>query len=90
MGWKQNLSLKLRLRKITADLVTLIGGIALMLVWAGIIESFFSQYHEPVLPYEVKMGFGLLELIMLTLFLSRSGKRNITETKIRRTFPDGK
>jgi len=87
IGWKQNLSLKLRLRKIAGDLVTLIGGIALMLVWAGMIESFFSQYHEPVLPYEVKIGFGLLELTMLTLFLSRSGRRNIKETKIRPTFP---
>jgi uncharacterized membrane protein SpoIIM required for sporulation len=75
IGWQQSLSLKMRLRLIAADLVTLICGIALMLVWAGIIESFFSQYHEPVLPYEVKIGFGLVELVLLALFLSRSGSR---------------
>ena len=74
IGWQQSLSLKMRLRLIAADLVTLICGIALMLVWAGIIESFFSQYHEPVLPYEVKIAFGLVELVLLALFLSRSGR----------------
>jgi hypothetical protein len=56
-------------------LVTLIFGIAVMLTWAGIIEAFFSQYHEPVLPYELKIGFGVLELILLVLFLARSGRR---------------
>ena len=86
IGWKQNLSLKVRLRKIAGDLVTLIGGVALMLVWAGIVEAFFSQYHEPVLSYEVKIGFGLLELILLILFLSRSGKRNAKDTKMRPAF----
>ena len=81
IGWQQSLSLKMRLRIISSDLVTLIGGIALMLVWAGIIESFFSQYHEPVLPYEVKITFGLVELVLLTFFLSRSGRgRNKTES----------
>jgi hypothetical protein len=79
IGWKQSLSLKMRLRQILADLVTLIGGIALMLVWAGIIEAFFSQYHEPVLPYEVKIGFGLLELVVLAFFLSRAGRGDIDE-----------
>ncbi len=87
IGWKQNLSLKFRLRKIAGDLVTLIGGVALMLVWAGIVEAFFSQYHEPVLPYEVKIGFGLLELILLILFLSRSGKRNAKDPKTPLAFP---
>lgn len=81
IGWKQSLSLKMRLRQILADLVTLIGGIALMLVWAGIIEAFFSQYHEPMLPYEVKIGFGLLELVVLAFFLSRAGRRNTNEIK---------
>ena len=70
----------MRLRKISADLVTLIIGVALMLVWAGIIEAFFSQYHEPVLPYEIKIGFGVLELILLTLFLGKSGTRNVEKS----------
>jgi hypothetical protein len=34
-----------------------------MLVWAGLVEAFFSQYHAPVLPYELKIGFGVLELL---------------------------
>jgi uncharacterized membrane protein SpoIIM required for sporulation len=80
IGWGQTVSLKMRLRKISADLVTLIIGVALMLVWAGIIEAFFSQYHEPVLPYEIKIGFGVLELILLALFLGKSGTRNVEKS----------
>jgi uncharacterized membrane protein SpoIIM required for sporulation len=75
IGWGKPVSLKMRLRKISPDLVTLIFGVAIMLTWAGIIEAFFSQYHEPVLPYAVKIGFGMLELLLLILFLSRSGRR---------------
>jgi uncharacterized membrane protein SpoIIM required for sporulation len=75
IGWGKSISLKSRLRKVSADLVTLIFGIAIMLTWAGIIEAFFSQYHEPVIPYAVKIGFGSLELVMLVLFLARSGRR---------------
>jgi uncharacterized membrane protein SpoIIM required for sporulation len=67
--------LKMRLRKISTDLTTLIFGVAAMLIWAGIVEAFFSQYHEPVLPYEVKIGFGILELVLLVLFLARSGRK---------------
>lgn len=75
IGWRQTISLKMRLRQIGPDLFTLIMGVALMLVWAGIVEAFLSQYHEPLIPYEAKIGFGLLELILLTLFLAKSGKR---------------
>jgi len=46
-----------------------------MLIWAGIVEAFFSQYHEPVIAYEVKIGFGALEFILLILFLAKSGRR---------------
>jgi uncharacterized membrane protein SpoIIM required for sporulation len=74
IGWGKPIPLKSRLRKISGDLVTLIFGIAIMLIWAGIIEAFFSQYHEPVIPYAVKIGFGTLELILLVLFLTRSGR----------------
>ena len=74
IGWGKPVSLKMRLRKISADLTTLIFGVAVMLVWAGIVEAFFSQYHEPVLPYEVKIGFGVIELALLVLFLAKSGR----------------
>jgi hypothetical protein len=64
-----------RLRTISTDLVTLIGGCGVMLIWAGFVESFFSQYHEPVVPYMVKIVFGLVELVLLTLFLWKSGSK---------------
>ncbi len=64
-----------RLRGVSGDLVTLIFGVGVMLVWAGFIESFLSQYHEPVIPYTVKILFGLVELTLLCVFLSRSGKK---------------
>ena len=74
IGWGKPISLKTRLRKISGDLVTLIFGIAIMLTWAGIIEAFFSQYHEPVIPYAVKIAFGVFELTLLVLFFARAGK----------------
>jgi uncharacterized membrane protein SpoIIM required for sporulation len=76
IGWGKPISLQTRLRKISNDLVTLISGVALMLVWAGIIEAFFSQYHEPVMPYAVKIGFGVFELIILALFLGMAGRKS--------------
>jgi uncharacterized membrane protein SpoIIM required for sporulation len=75
IGWKKRMSLLERLAAIRNDLVTLIGGFSLLLVWAGIVEAFFSQYHEPVLPYGVKIGFGLLELTLLSAYLSFSGRK---------------
>ena len=47
-----------------------------MLIWAGFVEAFLSQYHEPIIPYEVKIAFGTVELILLTLFLWKSGAKN--------------
>jgi uncharacterized membrane protein SpoIIM required for sporulation len=67
-------SFKNRLRTATPGLVTLIGGLAVMLVWAGIVEAFFSQYHEPVIPYSAKITFGVAELAALALFLGLSGR----------------
>jgi uncharacterized membrane protein SpoIIM required for sporulation len=68
-------SLRQRLRNITKDLMTLIFGVALMLVWAGFIEAFVSQYHEPLLPYTLKIGFASVELVLLVLYLSFSGRK---------------
>jgi uncharacterized membrane protein SpoIIM required for sporulation len=58
-----------RLRVIGGDLMMLIYGVAVMLVWAGIIESFLSQYHEPVIRYWQKIAFGTLELAALIWLL---------------------
>jgi uncharacterized membrane protein SpoIIM required for sporulation len=76
IGWGKPISLRMRLRKISKDLATLIFGVALMLVWAGIVEAFFSQYHAPVLPYSIKIAFGAFELIILALFLGRAGRKS--------------
>jgi uncharacterized membrane protein SpoIIM required for sporulation len=63
-----------RLREIGPDLMTLIGGVAVMLVWAGFVESFLSQYHEPVIPYWLKIAFGCAEFAALCWFLARKPK----------------
>lgn len=67
-------NLRQRMRKVGPDLTTLMIGVALMLVWAGLVESFFSQYHAPVLPYSVKITFGVVELGLLIFFLGRCGR----------------
>ncbi len=64
-----------RLRSAGPDIAMLIGGVAVLLVWAGLIESFFSQYHEPVLPYAVKIAFGGVQLAVLVAFLAFAGRR---------------
>jgi uncharacterized membrane protein SpoIIM required for sporulation len=74
IGWNSKKNLQERLRSVTGSLVTLISGAALLLIWAGLVEAFFSQYHEPILPYQFKIIFGLSELLALTTFLSRGGK----------------
>lgn len=70
------LSLTSRLRKIQHDVVVLIAGTAVLLVWAGIVESFFSQYHAPVLPYSVKILFGVIQFagFLAYLLLARPPK----------------
>ncbi len=79
--------LRERLRAVGEDLMILIFGVAILLVWAGLVEGFFSQYHEPVLPYPVKIAFGLVELILLTAFLARGGRADQGETRPRPTAP---
>ncbi len=74
IGRGSRLNLGGRLREVGMDVATLIGGVAVMLVWAGFIESFLSQHHQPVIPYVAKIGFGLAELILLVWFLSRAGR----------------
>jgi uncharacterized membrane protein SpoIIM required for sporulation len=75
IGWGDRTSLKSRLRTILPDVGALVGGVAALMAWAGFIEAFLSQYHEPVLPYALKIGFGLLEGSFLALFLAKSGSR---------------
>jgi uncharacterized membrane protein SpoIIM required for sporulation len=80
IGWGERVTLRARLRQVSPDLVTLIFGVGVLLVWAGFVEAFLSQYHEPVIPYSAKIAFGLVELSLLILFLAKSGKsRNPVE-----------
>jgi len=85
IGWGRPLNLRMRFRAISDHLVTLIAGGAIMLIWAGIIESFLSQYHEPVIPYMVKIAFGMTEILFLTWFFLRAGRlspdRKVTQLK---------
>lgn len=66
--------LRERLRRRRGDLVTLVVGVAALLVWAGIVESFVSQVHAPRLPYAVKIAFGVVELAALALYLAYAGR----------------
>lgn len=68
------LPLSLRLRQRGPELLTLLGGVSLLLIWAGIVESFLSQYHEPAIPYIVKILFGTMQLTGLLLFLQLAGR----------------
>ena len=69
IGRGDRASLDERLRSIGPDLMALVCGFAVMLVWAGIVESFLSQYHEPVIRYWQKILFGLVEFAALIWFL---------------------
>jgi uncharacterized membrane protein SpoIIM required for sporulation len=75
IGWNSKERVSARLRSISGSIVTLISGSALLLIWAGLIEAFFSQYHEPVLPYSLKIAFGLFELVGLVFYLTFCGSR---------------
>jgi uncharacterized membrane protein SpoIIM required for sporulation len=74
IGWGSRITRAERLRNSMPDVVMLAVGCAVMLVWAGIVEAFVSQYHEPVIRYEWKIAFGLVEAALLTIFLWRAGR----------------
>ena len=84
IGRKSALPFGARLREVVPDAVTLMGGVAVMLAWAGIVEAFFSQYHAPVIPYEVKIAFGIVELFLLVAFLRLSGRGDVKPLTWRR------
>lgn len=84
IGRKSALTFGQRLREVVPDVVTLISAVAVMLVWAGIVEAFFSQYHAPVIPYEVKIAFGVIELFLLVTFLKMAGRKEIQPLSRRR------
>ena len=74
LGRGQGRPLSQRLRAVSGDVLTLLGAMGVMLVWAGLVESFLSQYHEPLLPYGVKIAFGVVELTVLIAWLWGGGR----------------
>ncbi len=74
IGWGSELRLPERFRLIRNDLLTILGGAAVLLIWAGLVESFLSQYHKPEF-YPWKITLGLAQLILLFAFLGYAGKR---------------
>jgi uncharacterized membrane protein SpoIIM required for sporulation len=74
IGWGDRTPRVDRLRAVAADLVAIVLGAGVLLVWAGTVEAFVSQYHQPVLPYALKIAFGLCELAALSFFLGWAGR----------------
>lgn len=74
IGWGNPAPRSERFRAVAHDLVAIVGGAAILLVWAGAVEAFISQYHQPVLPYSLKIAFGVCELAALTAFLTWAGR----------------
>src|SRR5207244_3863224 len=74
IGWGSREPRRARLRAVSHDLFAIVAGAACLLVWAGIVEAFISQYHQPVLPYALKISFGICELAVLAGFLALAGR----------------
>lgn len=74
LGYDGAAPLRERMRLLMPDLLYILFGIVVLLVWAGIVEAFISQYHEPTIPYVVKILFGLLELALLGFLLYAGGR----------------
>lgn len=70
IGRGNRASFAARMRAVGPNVATIIGGVAVILVWAGLVESYFSQHHQPALPYWIKITFGILQLLALIAFLS--------------------
>ncbi len=75
IGWGSPLGRRERLRAVAGDVLLLAMGAAGLLVWAGIVEAFLSQYHYPVVSYSAKIAFGCVELAVLVAYLARAGRR---------------
>ena len=74
IGWGDRTPRSERLRAVAHDLFAIVAGAAAMLVWAGLVEAFISQYHQPVIPYALKIAFGICEMLALTLYLGWAGR----------------
>ena len=76
-------------RQSMREWLVLVAGLAMMLVWAGMMEAFFSQHHAPVLPYGFKVAVAVAELVLLTMYLLLIGRKEIG-TQTRQIVPSEK
>jgi uncharacterized membrane protein SpoIIM required for sporulation len=77
-------------RESMGEWLVLIAGLAMLLVWAGLMEAFFSQHHAPVLPYGLKVAVGAAELVLLTVYLLLIGRRGTSAESHLRIPPGNK
>ncbi|HEY7855105.1 MAG TPA: stage II sporulation protein M [Terriglobales bacterium] len=56
------------------QMLTLFGGLCCLLVWAGLMEAFFSQHHAAGWGYAVQVVVGLAELLLLFGYLGWAGR----------------
>jgi uncharacterized membrane protein SpoIIM required for sporulation len=75
-------------RQSMREWLVLVAGLAIMLVWAGIMEAFFSQRHAPALPYGFKVAVAGAELVLLTIYLLVIGRREISAKESRSVLPE--
>ncbi len=73
IGYDGAATLRERMRLISSRLGYILFGVAVLLVWAGLIEAFLSQDHGEAL-YPAKIAFGVLELVALIVFLAMAGR----------------
>ncbi|MFT5127113.1 MAG: putative membrane protein SpoIIM required for sporulation [Rhodothermales bacterium] len=71
IGWSDHRRLRERLKLAAPAVCTLVGAVIIMLIWAGLVEAFFSQLHAPILPYSAKIAFGCIEFAVLLIYLFR-------------------
>ena len=63
-----------RLARVRDDAAYLIGGIVVLLIWAGFVESYLSQTHEPQIAYSVKIAIGIVEFAALCVYVGWGDK----------------
>jgi uncharacterized membrane protein SpoIIM required for sporulation len=77
-------------RQSMREWLVLVAGLAMMLVWAGLMEAFFSQHHAPVLPYGFKLAVAVAELVLLTIYLLMIGQRDVGTQSPSLVFPESR
>ena len=74
IGWGDSKPMATRLRECGKDVVTIIASVAIMMLLAGVIESNFSQNHEPLIPYSLKIFVGITITAFVIWYFGFCGK----------------